>query len=395
MRTDDLDYELPERAIAQTPATPRDSARLLVDRGPGHQPADATVAQLHQILVPGDLLVLNETRVLPARVAVRRDSGGEGEVLLLEPTEDGWWEALCRPSRKLRVGEVVHAAAGDLAFEVGDVLGDGRRSVRPLHDGDLLDALDALGRGAAAALHPRAPRRRRALPDRLLPTLRIGGGADGRSAPDPRAAGPPRRSAVSSRLRSSSWSAWTPSGRSRRDRVEDHVIHSEQYRVPEDTWRRVGAARSEGRRVVAVGTTSVRALESVGRDGRAGRVGPRCTSPPGSSSRSVDVLLTNFHLPRSSLLAMIEAFVGARWRDAVRDRARRVATASCPSATPCCWGPSRELDGWGREGRHRGDRPRRHGPARERSPPPWLDRDPGVHAGRAPRARSDPSRPTS
>ncbi len=312
MRTDDLDYELPERAVAQTPATPRDSARLLVDRGPGHEPADATVYQLHQILVPGDLLVLNETRVLPARVAVRRDSGGEGEVLLLEPTEDGWWEALCRPSRKLRVGEVVDAAAGGLAFEVGEVLGDGRRSVRPLHDGELLDALDASGEA------PLPPYIHQRLDDAERYQTVYSRRSASAAAPtaglhltpellDRLAARGVEFAAVELVVGLDTFRPITS------DRVEDHVIHSEQYRVPEDTWGRVAAARSEGRRVVAIGTTSVRALESAATSSDlVGRTSLYIT--PGYEFAAVDVLLTNFHLPRSSLLAMIEAFVGPRWR---------------------------------------------------------------------------------
>ena len=125
MRTDELDYDLPEGAIAQVPIEPRDAARLLVDRGPGRDPEHRTVAELPELVRPGDLLVLNDTRVLPARVPIERASGGTGEVLLLEERDDGWWEVLCRPARKLRPGDVVDATAGGLRFDIGPDVGDG------------------------------------------------------------------------------------------------------------------------------------------------------------------------------------------------------------------------------------------------------------------------------
>ena len=117
MDTSELDYELPEAAVAQRPAEPRDAARLFVpilDGADRHR----HVSDLPSLVEPGTVVVLNDTRVLPARVAVRRPGSSDGEVLLLEAASDGWWEALCRPSRKLREGSVVHAVVGDLAFEL-------------------------------------------------------------------------------------------------------------------------------------------------------------------------------------------------------------------------------------------------------------------------------------
>lgn len=326
MRTDDLDYELPEAAIAQTPIEPRDAARLLVDRGPGVAPDDATVADLSGLLRPDDLVVLNETRVLPARVPVRRDSGGAGEVLLLEPisaevleaaggdeTDPQWWQALCRPSRKLRVGQVVRAEVGELAFEIGEELGEGRRLVRPIHDGELLAALDESG---VAPLPPYIHER---LDDAERYQTVFSRRAASAAAPT---AGLHLTPAVLERMGERGIQIATvelvvgldtfrPIDT---DRVEDHVIHSEQYSVPAETWEAVEDAAAEGRRVVAVGTTSVRALESVATLGRlSGRTSLFIT--PGFRYRAVDVMMTNFHLPRSSLLAMIEAFVGPHWRE--------------------------------------------------------------------------------
>ncbi len=323
MRTDELDYELPPEAIAQTPVEPRDAARLLVDLGPQVAPLDRSVADLPRLLRAGDLVVVNDTRVLPARVAVRRTSGGAGEVLLLEPHGDeGWWQALCRPSRKLKAGERVDATAGALRFEVGDTLDDGRRLVRPLAAGDddralrgeaLLSALDGSGvaplppyitevlddaeryqtvfssRPASAA----APTAGLHLTPEVLADLDVAG---------------VQLERVELVVGLDTFRPITT------DDVEDHDIHSEWYRVPGTTWDAVRSARAEGRRVVAVGTTTVRALESTAATGEAtGRT--RLFITPGFEFRAVDVLMTNFHLPRSSLLAMIQAFVGPRWRD--------------------------------------------------------------------------------
>ncbi len=326
MRTDELDYELPEQLIAQTPIEPRDAARLLVDRGAGSPPEHRTVAELPDVLRADDLLVLNETRVLPARVPVRRDTGGAGEVLLLEPisaevleaaggdeSDPEWWEALCRPSRKLRVGQVVHAERGELAFEIGEELGDGRRLVRPIHDGELLAALD---RSGEAPLPPYIHER---LDDAERYQTVFSQRPASAAAPT---AGLHLTPAVLDGLRSRGVQIETvelvvgldtfrPISS---DRVEDHVIHSEQYSVPTGTWHAVEDALAEERRVVAVGTTTVRALESAATLGRlSGRT--RLFITPGFRFKAVDVMMTNFHLPRSSLLAMIEAFVGSRWRE--------------------------------------------------------------------------------
>lgn len=314
MRTDDLDYELPGSSIAQTPAEPRDSARLLVDAGAGVPPEDRVVRDLPSLVRPGDVVVLNETRVLPARVAVHRPGGGAGEVLLLEEREEGWWEALARPGRKLRPGDVVSSVAGSVRFEVGPDLPDGRKLVRPLAEGDLLDAL------AGAGEMPLPPYIHEPLeePDRYQ-TVFAGERAASAAAPT---AGLHLTPAVLDGLRAAGAVVCTVElvvgldtfRPVTTEQLEDHVIHTERYEVPPATWDEVRAAADDGRRVLAVGTTCVRALESVASRGElAGRTDLFIT--PGYEYRVVDVLLTNFHLPRSSLLALVEAFVGPRWRD--------------------------------------------------------------------------------
>ncbi|MCU1452426.1 MAG: S-adenosylmethionine/tRNA-ribosyltransferase-isomerase, partial [Acidimicrobiales bacterium] len=137
MDTAELDYPLPEAQIAQTPTEPRDAARLLVDRGAGLPPTHCTVADLPELLAPGDLLVVNDTRVVPARLRLAKPTGGQVEVLLLERHPDGRWEALVRPSRRVATGTVLRGPGEGrdaLAAEVGAPLAaDGRRWVRLLH----------------------------------------------------------------------------------------------------------------------------------------------------------------------------------------------------------------------------------------------------------------------
>ena len=324
MRTDELDYELPDEAIAQSPIEPRDAARLLVDRGPDTPPDHRFVRDLPSLIRPGDVVVVNDTRVLPARVAITRSTGGTGEVLLLEPASDpdrpGWWEALCRPSRKLPAGVVVRSAAGALRFEMGDDLGEGHRLVRPIPEEgtDLLDALTLAGR------IPLPPYITAALTDPERYQTVFAERPASAAAPT---AGLHLTPAVLDGIARSGGTVhhvelvvgldtFRPISV---DRVEDHDIHTEAYRVPGPTWSAVQSTRDGGGRVVALGTTAVRALESAARrtpdpsGARAGRTDLFIT--PGFDFAVVDVMMTNFHLPRSSLLALVQAFVGRRWRD--------------------------------------------------------------------------------
>ena len=336
MRTADLDYELPERAIAQTPVAPRDSARLLIDLGPKAEPLDERVADLVNFLLPSDLLILNETRVLPARVAVVRHGGGAGEVLLLQPlgatdvgdtetgdneagsTEspesdaEGWWEALCRPSRKLRIGDQVVARSGELSFEIGEDLGEGRRKVRPIYKETLLQALELSGEA------PLPPYIHERLNDQERYQTVFSQRPASAAAPT---AGLHITADLLERIASRGVEIVTVELVVGLDTfrpvttelLEEHQIHSEWYRVPKQTWEQVQLAKIEGRRVVAVGTTTVRALESAAMYGQLqGRT--RLFITPGFNFAIVDLMMTNFHLPRSSLLAMIQAFIGPRWR---------------------------------------------------------------------------------
>ena len=311
----ELDYELPPHAIAQTPLEPRDSARLLVDRGLRRPPEHRTVRDLPSLLEPGDVLVVNDTRVISARLHLRKPSGGAVEVLLLERRPEGHWEALVRPSRRVAPGTLLRsddAAAGDLAVEVGEALGDdGRRAVRVRGGTD-----DDLAVLAAVGEIPLPPYIHEPLadPERYQtvfarrPASVAAPTAGLHLTPELLDACRARGVVVADVELVVGLGTFRPITA---DRVEDHPMHAEHYRIPAGT---IGAIEGRGGRVVAVGTTVVRALESWAATG-ATEGATRLFIRDGHPWAVVDRLLTNFHVPRSSLLALVRAFVGPRWRD--------------------------------------------------------------------------------
>lgn len=316
-----FDYDLPPDRIAQEPVEPRDAARLLVDRGPDAPPGHLHVRDLPCLLESGDVLVVNDTRVLPARLHLRKATGGAAEVLLLERLDDGW-EALVRPGRRLPPGTELRApdpaATPEVTVVVLDDLGEGRRRVRftGLPAGDEAAELAAVERLGEMPLPPyiTAPL---ADPERYQtvyaarPASAAAPTAGLHLTPDVLGAVRARGVAVLPVELVVGLDTFRPIAT---DAVEDHAMHSEAYRVPAATMDACVAARAAGGRVVAVGTTAVRALESaVARGALAGRTDLFIHGD--FPFRVVDLLLTNFHLPRSSLLVLIDAFAGPHWRD--------------------------------------------------------------------------------
>jgi S-adenosylmethionine:tRNA ribosyltransferase-isomerase len=318
VRLEDLDYDLDPAQIAQVPTEPRDAARLLVDRGSA-APEHRHVRDLAELLAPGDLVVVNDTKVIPARLRLTRASGGASEVLLLEPCDATRreWEALIRPARKLPPGAQLHDAAGRAVVEVGSRTAAGDTFiVTLLGDRDPLDVLAALGEMPLPPYIHTPPED----PERYQTVF----------ARRPASAAAPT---AGLHLTESVFAGLAARGIATAD-VElvvgldtfapitegdplTHRMHSERYRVPPQTWDAAAGAR----RVVAVGTTTVRALESVAATGDLdGRTD--LFLHPGRDFSVVDVLMTNFHLPRTTLLLMIEAFVGARWRRLYAEAAR-------------------------------------------------------------------------
>jgi S-adenosylmethionine:tRNA ribosyltransferase-isomerase len=305
VHVDEFDYELPPERIAQHPLAERDASRLLVALG---DPVEHRhTRDLPEYVRPGDVVVLNDTRVLPARVRFRRATGGGAELLLLEERGDGWWEALARPSAKLPPGTRIDLD-DDLAFEMGDDLGEGRRLVRP-ETADLLAALDRHGQ---MPLPPYIGERLDE-PERYQTVYAARPGSA--AAPTAGLHLTPevlaRIEAAGARIARVELVVGLDTFRPIAvDDVALHRMHTERYRVPPETWD----ACTEAERVIAIGTTAVRALESAAARGELdGRTDLFIRRP--YDFQVVDVLLTNFHLPKSSLLVLVDAFTGPRWRD--------------------------------------------------------------------------------
>jgi len=311
----DFDYTLPDDRIAQVPIEPRDRARLLVDHA-GGEPEHLTVADLGTQLRAGDLLVLNETRVIPARLRLRRPTGGAAEVLLLEALDDDRrrWEALVRPGGKVRPGERLLLDDGTELIEMGERTFAGDTfTVDLLGDDDPLTLLDRHGE---MPLPPYIGARLDD-PDRYQTVFANEPGSS--AAPTAGLHFTPELFARLDRLGVQRATVELVVGLDTFQPIStadplDHPMHTERYRVPDETMRACRETRASGGRVVAVGTTAVRALESAAARGEmSGRTD--LFIHRGFDWKLVDVLLTNFHLPKTTLLMMIDAFVGPRWRD--------------------------------------------------------------------------------
>ena len=315
MELADFDYDLPDERIAQTPIEPRDSARLLVAGDPIRH---LHVTDLPDLLLPGDLVVVNETRVIPARLKLKRATGGAAEVLLLEATNGARteWEALVRPGKKLRIGEELLAGDRPLVrigerTEAGDTF-----SVTLLGPTDGATSLDTLETHGEMPLPPYItarlddPERYQTVYARepgsaAAPTAGLHFTPELFERLDERGI---RRAAVELVVGLDTFQPIST------DDPLDHPMHTERYRVPPETMQACLDTRAAGGRVVAVGTTAVRALESAAKSGElSGRT--KLFIHQGFDWQLVDVLMTNFHLPKTTLLMMIDAFVGLVWRE--------------------------------------------------------------------------------
>lgn len=323
----EFDYELPPERIAQTPIEPRDSSRLLtLDRTTGDTTQGTFCDILHEVR-EGDVWVFNNTRVLPARLYGTRPTGGRVEVLLLHPLGDDRWEVLVKPGKKALPG--TELSFGDhLHGVVEDRTDFGGRIVRFRYTGTFKAQLEAIGE------MPLPPYIHERLEDRERYQT-VYSSVDGSAAAP--TAGLHFTPAVLRELAARGadiqyvtlhvgLGTFRPVSV---ERIEDHTMHEEAYAVSEETARAVNRAKAEGRRIVAVGTTSVRTLESAGADGvlRAGAGTTELFIYPGYTFRMVDAMVTNFHLPQSTLLMMISAFAGkehvlAAYREAVAAKYR-------------------------------------------------------------------------
>jgi S-adenosylmethionine:tRNA ribosyltransferase-isomerase len=328
LRTSDFDYDLPAELIAQAPAPRRELSRLLVLHRDSGEIEHTTFAEIGGYLQAGDLLVANRSRVIPARILARKPTGGAVELLLLRPAGAARWTAMCRPSRKLREGMVLEIPKTGLTAMLGSALGDGEWEVEFTGEGDLEERIYASGtiplppyiRNQHAPLDRyqtvyadrdgsvAAPTAGLHFSDDLIASLQ-GGGV--RMSKVTLHVGPGTFKPVSA------------------DRIDQHRMHAEWGEVPQETADAVTATRAAGGRVIAVGTTSTRLLESAWCDGavRSYTGETALFIYPGYTFRAIDGLITNFHLPKSTLLMLVSALAGRErvlhaYQEAVRLRYR-------------------------------------------------------------------------
>ena len=341
MRISDFDYELPEELIAQHPLPNRDASRMLVvDRATGTF-EDREFVSLPKYLRAGDCLVLNNTKVFPARLFGRRiPTRGRVEVLRLREIETAQWQVLARPARRLQVGSRLEFSQSKLSATVVEVLADGTRVINFEPRDDLMKVIQQIGetplppyikRNSGAAVEDR---------DRYQTVYAQETGAI--AAPT---AGLHFTSQVLNQLKKDrirvaeitlhvGYGTFEPV---RVDKVAEHRVLAERFTISETAASAIQDCRGAGGRVAAVGTTTTRALESSVSD--AGEILPvngvaDLTITPGHEFRAVDVLLTNFHLPKSSLLLLVSAFAGSTlvleaYRHAVRERYRFYSYGDC------------------------------------------------------------------
>lgn len=338
MRISEFDYELPDELIAQHPLAERDASRMLVVNRTAGTFSDDTFVSLPNYLGPRDCLVLNNTKVFPARLMGERvPTGGTIEVLLLSEIKPGLWQVLARPARRLRVGARVSFGGGRLQATVTAANDDGSRAIQFDQIDDLGTVIDAIGKPPLPPYikHSAAEDRER------YQTVY----ARERGAIAAPTAGLHFTSAVFDRIRKAEvsvaeitlhvgYGTFEPV---RIDDVSEHRVLPEAFSIDAKASGVINRARSSGGRIIAVGTTTTRALESAARfDGEltplAGTA--ELTITPGYKFRIVDALLTNFHLPQSSLLLLVSAFAGRElilraYRHAVREGYRFYSYGDC------------------------------------------------------------------
>ena len=330
MKTSDFYYDLPQELIAQTPMEKRDGSRLMtLDRRTG-ETGHRHFYDLPSLLRPGDCLIMNDSRVLPARLLGRRlPGGGACEVLLLTDKGENVWECLVRPGRKLRAGARMTFGDGSLTAEVAEELADGNRLVRFAYEGIFLEVLERLGK------MPLPPYIKEELQDQERYQTVYSKVLGSAAAPT---AGLHFTPELLSELESKGVNlgyvtlhvglgTFRPV---KEEAIEDHDMHSEFCTVLPETAELINRTKAAGGRVICVGTTSCRTLESwAGEDGHMeARSGwTNIYLYPGSRFKVMDGLVTNFHLPESTLIMLVSAFAGreavlAAYREAVKERYR-------------------------------------------------------------------------
>lgn len=312
MNTHDFWYDLPEELIAQTPLEQRDSSRLLALERQSGKVEHKHFYDIIDFLRPGDCLVMNDSRVLPARLLGHRPTGGAVEVLLLRDLGDKCWECLCKPGRKMQVGSEVLFGNGALSAVVTEVKDDGNRVVRFQYEGIFLEVLERLGK------MPLPPYIKAELQDQeryqTVYSREVGSAA----APT---AGLHFTNELLERIREKGvktafvtlhvgLGTFRPV---KAEKISDHHMHSELCMISQETAGILNETRAAGGRIICVGTTSCRTLESLAQEDGYFTAGSRWTDIfiyPGYRFKAMDGLITNFHLPESTLVMLVSAFAG-------------------------------------------------------------------------------------
>lgn len=308
MKLSDFIYDLPEERIAQTPIEPRDHSRLMVLHRDTHEIEHRHFYDIIDYLNPGDVLVVNETRVIPARLYGERPSGGACEVLLLKQLAPKKWETLVRPGKKLKPGTEVVFGDGRLRCTILETTDVGGRIVEFQYDGSFEAALDALGEMPLPPyIHERLENQERY----QTVYARQEGSAAAPTAglhftPDLMQRIRDKGVDIVPVLLHVGLGTFRPV---KVENIDEHEMHSEYFEVSADAANRINAARDRGNRIIAVGTTSVRTLESAAQNGRLQplRGDTNIFIKPGYKYQMVDSLITNFHLPGSTLLMLVSA----------------------------------------------------------------------------------------
>ncbi len=329
MKTKDFWYDLPEELIAQTPLEKRDSSRLLVlDRVTG-EVSHKHFYDVINYLKPGDCLVMNDSRVLPARLLGHRPTGGAVEVLLLRDLGDKKWECLCKPGRKMQVGNEVIFGNGELTATVAEVQEDGNRIIEFHYEGIFLEVLERLGK------MPLPPYIKEELQDQERYQTVYSRAVGSAAAPT---AGLHFTNDLLDRIREKGiitafvtlhvgLGTFRPV---KAEEISEHHMHSELCMISQETADILNQTKTQGGRIICVGTTSCRTLESLVNEDGTFEAKSKWTDIfifPGYEFKAMDGLITNFHLPESTLVMLVSAFAGrehvlAAYEEAVKERYR-------------------------------------------------------------------------
>ncbi|KHE67643.1 tRNA preQ1(34) S-adenosylmethionine ribosyltransferase-isomerase QueA [Halobacillus sp. BBL2006] len=307
------DFELPEELIAQVPLEDRSASKLMVLDREKEKIEHHHFSDISQFIQPGDCLVLNDTRVLPARLyGAKEDTGGKVEVLLLHQNEDDEWEVLVKPAKKVKIGTKIVFGEGQLVAECTEIQEHGGRKVRFSYEGIFLEVLESLGE------MPLPPYIKEQLPDRERYQTVYAKEEGSAAAPT---AGLHFTNELLYSLQEKGveiayLTLHVGLGTFRPvsvDKIEDHDMHAEFYQLSEETADTLNRVRKNGGRIISVGTTSTRTLETIIRDYGTFTAASGWTDifiyPP-QKLQAIDGLITNFHLPKSTLIMLVSAFAG-------------------------------------------------------------------------------------